>query len=604
MSPPDRLKNMALIVAFLIASTAASGAQEQTLLVITGGTLIDGNGGAPVENAIVVVEGNRISAIGEIDEMGEIDIPASVETLDATGKWVLPGLWDNYGNYSWYLGDAMLRQGITSFVDIGNGEEVSIVHRDAVNAGKIRGPRTWAAVGHFGDVVPEDITGFETALSTRQLPRTVEEARRRTNVLLDGGSDAIQFHETRAFSNEIIIAACEEAHARNVPCSVRANGPNMYATEAALAGVDMIGRARGVEFEITRDGVDVGNNALDRFTHMDEAKARRVIDILVSEDTYLIPNIVHFFPGYQRDWARMNEAVDEMFSDPDLLAYYPASAIAEMREGRSDVDAGALREARMVGYQNLLRFYRMFDEAGGKALVGGGTNAGKPPGLILNDEMEAFQEAGIPAMHILQSATKWNAEAMRKIADYGTLEPGKIADIVIVDADPLADIANMRTISDVVFDGKRIDRSFTPSYDTPFRGAGGDIRVVENLGSTVELKEIAFAPSGGGLPNPERSPQPAIQAIDPIWSLQGDPELKLTLTGFNFVRRSRITFDDIAVPWRWLSPTEIELSISENLLARAGRFDIVITNPAPLENTEHGNGISNKAHFIVNFRLQ
>ena len=591
---------LASVLALCVWAGASANAQDQNLLVITGGTLIDGNGGAPFANSVIVIEGSRITEIGT---QGEVEIPEAAQLLDATGKWVLPGLWDNYGNYSWYLGDAMLRQGITSFVDIGNGEEVSIVHRDAVNAGKIRGPRTWAAVGHFGDVAPEDITGFETALSTRQLPRSVAEARMRTNVLLDGGSDAIQFHETRSFSNEIIIAACEEAHARNVPCSVRANGPNMYASQAAVAGVDMIGRARGVEFEIVPDSVEVGNNALDRFAHMDEAKARRVIEILVREDTYLIPNIVHFFPGYQRDWARMNEAVDEMFADPDLLAYYPADAIAEMREVRRDVDSGSLREARMAGYQNLLRFYRMFDEAGGKALVGGGTNAGKPPGLILNDEMEAFQEAGIGAMHIIQSATKWNAEAMRKIADYGTLEPGKIADIVIVDADPLNDIANMRAVSDVVFDGKPIDRNFTPAYDTPFRGAGGDIRVVENLGWTVELKQAAFmSGDGAGLPNPERSPQPAIQAIDPIWAVQGDPKLKLKLTGFNFVRRSRVYFDEVAVPWRWFSPTEIELTISENLLARAGRFDIVIVNPEPLENAEHGNGISNKAHFIVNFR--
>src|SRR5439155_8948656 len=97
-------------------------------LVIQGGILIDRNGGAPVANAVVVIQGNRIAAVGRA---GQVIIPAGAQVINAQGKYILPGLWDAQVNYAWYWGEVMLNQGVTSTVDIGDGEEVSIVQRDA-----------------------------------------------------------------------------------------------------------------------------------------------------------------------------------------------------------------------------------------------------------------------------------------------------------------------------------------------------------------------------------------------------------------------------------------------------------------------------------------
>jgi len=82
----------------------------------------------------------------------------------------------------------------------------------------------------------------------------------------------------------------------------------------------------------------------------------------------------------------------------------------------------------------------------------------------------------------------------------------------------------------------------------------------------------------------------------------GSPTLNLTLTGFNFVRRTRVYFDGISVPYRRVSPTDLEVTLDENLLRRAGRFDIVVKNRGPLASPEWGDGTSNKAHLIVNFK--
>ena len=158
-------------------------------LVIQGGTLIDGNGGAPVSNSVVVVQGNRITAVGPA---GRIQIPAGAKIINAAGKYVLPGLWDAQVNYAWYWGEVMLNQGVTSTVDIGDGEEVSIAQRDAVNHGRAIGPRQMVGIGHLGGIrgnTPN--TGLETALATRKDPKSVDDARMYARRFIGAGADMV-----------------------------------------------------------------------------------------------------------------------------------------------------------------------------------------------------------------------------------------------------------------------------------------------------------------------------------------------------------------------------------------------------------------------------
>jgi imidazolonepropionase-like amidohydrolase len=585
-----------------LAWPAQVEAQGQGALVIQGGTLIDGNGGAPLANAVVVIQGNRIAAVGPA---GQVQIPAGATVIDANGKYVLPGLWDAQTNYSWFNGELNLNQGVTSIVDIGNGEEWSILHREAVSHGKIRGPRTYIGIGHMGGANPSDLTGLESNLSTRQIPKSVEETVAVAKKLLDAGTDMVMFHDGRNFTPDMVAAACREAHARGKVCTQRADGPKMTAKDAAMAGADQLPHARGIDLDVMKDGATRSNNVLERFAQMDDAKAKALIDVLVRANTKPVPALIHESPGYPKNWERMAAAVRKVFTDPDLRAYYPDAFYKETTRVHDAVDTGEVRQRRMAGYQNALRFYKMLDAAGGKVVVGGDTNAQKVPGFVVHDEMEIFEEAGIPRMHVIQAATKWAAEAVNKQADLGSIEKGKLADILIVNADPLADIGNLRSIDSVIFGGKVADRSFHSYYATPFGGSTDDIRVVEALPFTVELKKATFR---GGIANAQRvtdpveSPQPAIQTIGPIWAKEGDPAVTMKLTGFNFVRRSRVFFDGMSVPWKWVTPTELEVSIGADLLKRPGRYDIVVQNPEPLSEPNWGNGTSNKAHFMVDFR--
>jgi hypothetical protein len=383
---------------------------------------------------------------------------------------------------------------------------------------------------------------------------------------------------------------------------VRAGGPRVGAFEAARAGADILPHARGVGQAVVRDGVEA-NNELDRFANMDDAKAQALIEVLVREDVALVPNIIHEAPGYPGEWERMAAETRDVLQNPQLRAYYPDSFYTETTRVRTAVATGELRERRMAGYRNMLRFHKMFIDAGGKSLIGGDTNAGKVAGFVTHDEMEIFQEAGISPMQIIQASTSWVAEAMKKDADYGTIEAGKIADMVILNADPLQDIHNTRNISDVVFDGKIADRDFHAYYATPFLGQVDDIRAVEDLLWVKALKADTFNGRAGGAnaPNPIESPQPAIETLTPLVATQGD-RVTVTLTGFGFVAKTRVLFDGVSVPYRYVSPTELEIELDEVLLGRVGRFDIVVANPPPLNRPNWGNGQSNKGHFLVDYR--
>ena len=136
-----------LIAGVLGFGTPPAQAQGVQPIVIEGGTLIDGNGGPPIPNAIVVIEGNMITAAGAA---GDVDVPAGAEIIDASGKWVLPGLWDAQSNYSSMWGELFPYFGVTSYIDVGLGGEVSIASRDAVNRGLQIGPREFIGIAHFG----------------------------------------------------------------------------------------------------------------------------------------------------------------------------------------------------------------------------------------------------------------------------------------------------------------------------------------------------------------------------------------------------------------------------------------------------------------------
>ena len=137
-----------LFLAAIILAVSAGvvdGQAPADVLVIDGGTLIDGNGGAAIRDVQIVVRGNRIAAIGRRGAA----TPPGARVIAGDGKFIIPGLWDAQLNFYSHHGEAMLNHGVTSFVGIGNNGEVGVFMHEGVLKGRILQPRPWDAPVHF-----------------------------------------------------------------------------------------------------------------------------------------------------------------------------------------------------------------------------------------------------------------------------------------------------------------------------------------------------------------------------------------------------------------------------------------------------------------------
>ena len=360
-------------------------------------------------------------------------------------------------------------------------------------------------------------------------------------------------------------------------------------------------------------------NEADLFADIDWQKAEELIEILVESGVALDPTYRNSWTRYPADWERFGEDVRNFFdtADPNLMAYYPAVRMeAALQQFRAPRPTGPVAERRMRGFMNSLRFHKMFVDAGGPLIPGSGSNPVKVPGINLFHEMMIFIEAGVTPMQIIQGATKWSAELLDKGDELGTIEADKVADIIIVNEDPLQNIENLRSLDSVVFNGRRVELGYTAGYNPVFRVESELNPPVSRLMWVKAFRPFAFEGRGGRfngrppvgpgqpLPNPVESPQPAIETIAPLSVEAGSPTATLTLTGFNFVRRSRVFFKGVPVPHEAVSGSEFRVTIDSSLLHEPGWHEIVVRNPEPLHpelGMEWGNGTSNEAHLIVRF---
>ena len=152
-----------------------------------------------------------------------------------------------------------------------------------------------------------------------------------------------------------------------------------------------------------------------------------------------------------QEWAK---AAAELIKDPGL-AFVPQNA----RDSWTRLSA---RDQDSEGYRKVAEFLRKYAQAGGKIIAG--TDAGFMPGLTLHYEMQMLVDAGIPPMKVIQGATLWGAESIGQQKDLGTIEPGKLADITVIEGNPLNDIGATKNIRMVIKDGKVLDTAYDPLF--------------------------------------------------------------------------------------------------------------------------------------------
>lgn len=616
-------------------TNSAEGQNAATQVVIDGGTLIDGNGGAPVRDTQIVIQANRIVKIGKKGDA----IPAGARVVRGDGKWIVPGLFDSQLNFYSYQGEAMLNHGVTSFIGIGDNGETGVFMHEGILSGKILSPRPFDAPVHFQEFA--NLNGLESPYQQLHVLTTEAEAREWTRKILALGADIVPFQTGRA-KDEVVKAAFEEAHKAGKATLIRSNGPEILTKKAADLGADIIPHSFGVAFEvasdkmpppppIVRQAVAPGEVAgmapgalqpeeLAVWSFMDDAKVPGEIKYLVDHHVALVPTFIEKAMGLSKGWQRF-EAEDRLvLGDEALEVYYPEERRLTLLTNYANPIHLRPRnyEEHMKGFRNALRFHKMFVEAGGHILAGtdGGNNA--TPGPAVHHEMEILAEdAGLSPMHVIQSATKWPAEALKVDKQLGTIEVGKLADLFLVNADPLQDIQNLSKISNVIFDGKLLDGKYHAYFNAanPFGGSGFvGIPPIENLGFMLIVKRANFREGRVAGVAPGRLPQPGIEGIDTgrhdfedpqmskVSVREGSPTLHLKISGFNFFDRTQVFFNDIPIPYELKGITEIDAIIDETLLRRPGRYSVIVKNPPPAANLNWGNGTSNTAWLLVSYK--
>ena len=428
---------------------------EETILVLSGGTLIDGSGAPPRRDVEVVIRGNRIAAVGA---KGSLPYPGSAQVVSTDNQYILPGLIDSHVHYNNWVGELFLFYGITTVADTGNFAYWIVEMRQQIQEGKIVGPRLFVA-GNTLNKNPTQGPGAQSQLGVN----TPEQARDVTRKLIQLGVDHIKVYTQ--MTPEMIGAIAEEAHARNLPLHGHIG---IDAAEAARRGVDVLEHGSGVA-EATappQEFAAVTSRGLSSLEHlMDPTRYDSLIRTLIEEDVFITPTLVTYGWGVHPHLAEYRKFDLEFLRRPEVR-YFPPNPIQRVY-ARLDAMPPEEGQRLKTGYRKLQEFLLRFQRAGGKILAGSDVANRNIPGLALHRELQLLVDTGLTPMEAIRAATGYAAQALRKENLIGTVEPGKLADLVVLNADPLSDITNTQKINFVVKEGRILERKLHPDFANP-----------------------------------------------------------------------------------------------------------------------------------------
>jgi len=397
---------------------------SQGTLALVGATLIDGTGASALDDSSVLIQGGRIVSAGP---RGKVKLPKEAQIVDLAGKTIVPGLWDMHAHFEqveW--GPVYLAAGVTTVRDCGNEFEFITAVRDAINSGRGVGPRLLLA----GIV---DGSG-PLALGVARVD-TPEQAREWVRRYHDAGFEQIKIYSSVKKENLEVVAS--EAH--RLGMTVTGHVPEgMTGFDGVNAGMDHINHIVYVVgmMDPKSSGRGGGTDTQQRLAALrsfdpDSEQSRKALQFLKAHNTLVDPTLT-VFEMFMRTGKRAFESLE-----PGVGKVAPALATQLRNVGPGPAGA-ELGEAR---FAVCLRAVAALHRAGIPIVVGTDQTV---PGHSVHREMELYVEAGFTLMEALQSATVIPARAMRLDKEAGTIEPGKRADLVVLGANPLDNISNIR----------------------------------------------------------------------------------------------------------------------------------------------------------------
>ena len=425
------------------------------LLVLNNVTVVDVRTGTLQLEQTVVLERNHIASVGPSKSA---KYPRNTPSVNCRGLFLIPGLWDMHVHLvfgDWFPGaqgislPLFVANGVTGVRDMGSELDIVQGWRNEIEAGRLIGPRIYAS----GPMLDGPKPRFPSSLAIA----TREDARRAVADLKRRGADFIKLQSL--IPRDAVFAIAEEAKKQelafegHVPDAVRAS-------EMSAAGMKSFEHLIGI-FEGSSSAEDdllKGNKTERRFLAVyDPARAASLASILAKNQTWQCPTLV---------WERGGNLIDASdFSKDTRVKYVPASwetktwkrFTDEITQGYGTDDL-AMRK-RFV--EKELEVVGMLHKTGVPFLAGTDTPAGVHifPGYSLHEELQRFVAAGFTPLEALQTATINPARFFEMEDQMGTVEKGKLADLVLLSANPLEDIANTQKIASVIVNGRYFYRA-------------------------------------------------------------------------------------------------------------------------------------------------
>ena len=424
--------------------------QSRPIKALVGGTLIDGNASRPIQNSVILVEGERIRAVGQV---GTLAVPAGAEVISTEGMTVLPGLWDmhvhlqlvGHSDYDHWdktyppayesiifpaAAKQLLLAGVTSARDLGGPLAPSISARDRINTGKIPGPTMYVS-GPFIQHAP-----YPGTEAYRWGVNGVEDAQAKVRKLVDGKVDVIKLIDQDEMTMEEVRAVVAEAHRLGKPVVAHAHRPEEI-RRALIAGVDCLehtGLATAPEYPP------------DIIALLRERTAKMSLGPLWWTPT--VEGLLNY--EYFRDNP---EALD----DPAWQEGLPKDIVDDVKKSIEHPDRLPYYQLTPARRPTLKHKFTQLRESGVTLLIG--TDSGIPMNFHSHStwrELDAWvTDFGVDPMTAIRAATYWPSVAMKVDTQVGTVTPGKYADIIAVRGDVMRYVALLQRVDIVIKHGTR-----------------------------------------------------------------------------------------------------------------------------------------------------
>jgi hypothetical protein len=541
----------------------------QRILVVRGGKLIDGTGRPPVENSVIVIEAGKFRAVGR---SGEVSTPGGAEVIDVQGKTILPGFIDGHGHLEDFHGELYLHLGITTCASIELYQDGpwTLAQKQGTELGKIRGPRIWMSGRAIGAIGTTHAAFGSRTFRDNIIVTTPDEVRKEVQRKKELGCDILKVNEF--LSMDLVKVACDEAH--RLGMSVAAHSWDVVGS--VKAGVDAIEHIWSVGYSSIPYAPARRKLAEDRLggvidqelagAYYQTENFHAVIGAMVEHRVAWTPTIAKWLRPLSPSTERFRKRENQILNNPD--ADLPA-AVRTVTDNAYDklfkrYTPEQLEQAQ-IGYEKANEFIRRFVQAGGILKEGSDPPRGMAA-LLMHEALAMDVEAGVAPMMAIQAATLNVARTFKKDKDYGSVEPGKVADLVMVEGDPLEDIWTTQNVKMVIMDGKVIDNGFH-KYKNP-------------IPSFYSYQSL-----------------PLDLEISPLFLLEDSGPTVLKVRGQGGMWPfHRVMLNGNPLPTRFVSKNELEAIIAPEAIPTAGTYIVTLK----CEGEEFPE--SHRAHLVVGFK--